>query len=163
MFGMGMPEILLILGIALIVIGPKKLPGLAKSLGRALGEFKQATSDLKESMQIDSELTDVKNAFDDMNSDTDKPSAGKKKAVADIKTEGEAVADDNPDKADRDKADQYKDVDSSKPSSFSDDQSDEMTDAPLTPPAENDNNVPISEKTADHPDVTNSDKKNKDI
>ena len=156
MFGMGMPEILLILGIALIVIGPKKLPGLAKSLGRALGEFKQATSDLKESMQIDNELTDVKNAFDEMNSDTDKPSADKKKAVADIKTEGEAVADDNPDKADQDEADQHKDADS-------DVESAEITDAPLTPPAENDNNVPMSEKIAEHPDVTTSDEKNKDI
>ncbi len=67
MFGMGMPEILLILAIALIVIGPKKLPELAKSMGRAIGEFRNATSDLKESMTIDTELKDVKKAFDDMN------------------------------------------------------------------------------------------------
>lgn len=66
MFGIGMPEMFLILAIALIVIGPKKLPDLAKSLGRALGEFKRATSDFKDSMGMD-ELKDVKNAFDDMN------------------------------------------------------------------------------------------------
>ena len=36
MFGIGMPELLLLLAIALIVIGPKKLPELAKSLGRAM-------------------------------------------------------------------------------------------------------------------------------
>ena len=68
MFGIGMPEMLLILAIALIVIGPKKLPDLAKSLGRALGEFKKATSDLKRSMEVE-ELSNVKSAFDDLNQD----------------------------------------------------------------------------------------------
>ena len=53
MFGIGMPEMLLILAIALIVIGPKKLPDLAKSLGRAMREFKRATSDLKETLAVD--------------------------------------------------------------------------------------------------------------
>ena len=72
MFGIGMPEMILILAVALIVIGPKKLPDLAKSLGRALGEFKKATSDLKESMQIDTELKGVKTAFDDLSKDDQK-------------------------------------------------------------------------------------------
>ena len=53
MFGMGMMEIGLILAIALIVIGPKKLPDIAKALGRAMGEFKKATNDLKDSINID--------------------------------------------------------------------------------------------------------------
>lgn len=66
MFGIGMPEMLLILAIALIVIGPKKLPDLAKSLGRAFGEFKRATSELKESINIDDDLHDVKRTFDDI-------------------------------------------------------------------------------------------------
>ncbi len=66
MFGIGMPEMLLILAVALIVIGPKKLPDLAKSLGRALSEFKRATAELKESIEIDSELKEVKTTFDDM-------------------------------------------------------------------------------------------------
>ena len=72
MFGIGMPEMILILAVALIVIGPKKLPDLAKSLGRALGEFKKATKDFKESIDVDDdfkELKDVKNAFDDINTD----------------------------------------------------------------------------------------------
>jgi sec-independent protein translocase protein TatB len=64
MFGIGMPEMLLILAIALIVIGPKKLPDLAKSLGRAFAEFKRATSELKETFEIDDELKEVKSTFD---------------------------------------------------------------------------------------------------
>jgi TatA/E family protein of Tat protein translocase len=69
MFGIGMPEMILILAIALIVIGPKKLPDLAKSLGRAMREFKKATSEFKESMELDNEFQDVKQTFDDINDD----------------------------------------------------------------------------------------------
>ena len=69
MFGIGMPELLLLLAIALIVIGPKKLPDLAKSLGRAMREFKKATNEFKESIQIDEDLSDVKKAFDDLGGD----------------------------------------------------------------------------------------------
>ncbi|ACN17290.1 TatB [Desulforapulum autotrophicum HRM2] len=53
MFGLGMPEILLILAIALMVIGPKKLPELAKTLGRAMGEFKKAAQDFKRSIDLE--------------------------------------------------------------------------------------------------------------
>jgi sec-independent protein translocase protein TatB len=63
MFGMGMPEILVILAVALIVIGPKKLPDLAKSLGRAINEFRKATTELKESLIVDTETKEVKTSF----------------------------------------------------------------------------------------------------
>lgn len=69
MFGIGMPELILILAIALIVIGPKKLPDLAKSLGRAMREFKKATSELKDSLELDSEMKEVKDTFADIKSD----------------------------------------------------------------------------------------------
>ena len=63
MFGIGMPELLLILAVALIVIGPKKLPDLAKSLGKAMGEFKRATNDLKQSIENETGLDDVRNSL----------------------------------------------------------------------------------------------------
>lgn len=43
-----MPELLMILGLALIVLGPKKLPELAKTLGKGLAEFRRATDELKD-------------------------------------------------------------------------------------------------------------------
>lgn len=43
-----MPELILILGVALIVLGPKKLPELAKTLGKGLAEFRRATEELKD-------------------------------------------------------------------------------------------------------------------
>lgn len=54
MFGIGMPELLLILAVALIVIGPKKLPDIAKALGRGLGEFKKATEEFKNTIDVES-------------------------------------------------------------------------------------------------------------
>jgi sec-independent protein translocase protein TatB len=45
-FGIGPTELIVILVIALLVLGPKRLPDLARSLGRALGEFRRATSDI---------------------------------------------------------------------------------------------------------------------
>jgi sec-independent protein translocase protein TatA len=51
MFGIGMPELIIILVIALIVIGPQKLPDLARSLGKGLGEFRRATDDFKRNVE----------------------------------------------------------------------------------------------------------------
>jgi sec-independent protein translocase protein TatB len=47
MFGMGPSELIVILVIALLVLGPQRLPELARSLGKAIGEFKRATSDIQ--------------------------------------------------------------------------------------------------------------------
>ena len=48
MFGIGMPELILLFLLALLVFGPKKLPEIGKQLGRALGELRRASEDLKE-------------------------------------------------------------------------------------------------------------------
>ncbi|MBE9503839.1 MAG: twin-arginine translocase TatA/TatE family subunit [Proteobacteria bacterium] len=55
MFGIGLTEIIMIMGVALLVIGPDKLPELAKTLGKALAEFKKVVDGVKTS--IDGEPT----------------------------------------------------------------------------------------------------------
>jgi Tat protein translocase TatB subunit len=53
MFNIGMPELLLILAIALIILGPKKLPDIARALGRSLSEFRRASDEIKETIEAD--------------------------------------------------------------------------------------------------------------
>jgi len=53
MFGIGMTEMLLIAALALVVLGPKKLPDLARSLGKGFAEFKRATNELKSAIDLE--------------------------------------------------------------------------------------------------------------
>lgn len=62
MFGLGLPELIVIFVIALVVFGPKKLPDLGKSIGRAMGEFKKAQQEFHDSVQA--EMKDVEKSAD---------------------------------------------------------------------------------------------------
>ena len=62
MFGLGIPELIIIFVIALIVFGPKKLPDLGKSIGRAMAEFKKASEEFQESVR--EEMKEVEKTAD---------------------------------------------------------------------------------------------------
>lgn len=66
MFGIGMPEFLLIMAVALIVLGPKRLPELARSLGKGLAEFKKSTEELKGNLNLDDDLQEVRENLKEM-------------------------------------------------------------------------------------------------
>ena len=53
MFGIGAPELLVIMGLALIIVGPQKLPELGRTLGRAVNEFKVQTDELRATMSLE--------------------------------------------------------------------------------------------------------------
>ena len=77
-----MPELIIILVIALIVIGPKKLPDLAKALGKGLSEFKRATTEIKDGLNLDEDFKEAREDLADAVSGLDKPSDLKKKEAA---------------------------------------------------------------------------------
>ncbi len=60
MFGIGMPELVIIMVIALVVMGPQKLPELARSLGKGLAEFKRASNDFRRSMEEEARVVEEK-------------------------------------------------------------------------------------------------------
>jgi TatA/E family protein of Tat protein translocase len=63
MFGsIGMPELLIILTIALIIFGPRKLPELGRSLGRSLGEFKRASNELRNTLDEEIRIEEQRSA-----------------------------------------------------------------------------------------------------
>jgi Tat protein translocase TatB subunit len=51
MFNVGMPELILIFIVALVVLGPKRLPEIGRQVGRAVSQLKRATNDLKQALE----------------------------------------------------------------------------------------------------------------
>lgn len=73
MFGIGIPELIIIMVIALIVIGPSKLPELARALGKGMAEFKKATQDIKQHLDVEEELGQAKEDLVDSISGLNQP------------------------------------------------------------------------------------------
>ena len=76
MFGsIGMPELIIILVIALIIFGPRKLPELGKSLGRSLNEFKKASTDLQNTLEQEIKIEEQKETAAKVKAEEDTASA----------------------------------------------------------------------------------------
>jgi TatA/E family protein of Tat protein translocase len=61
MFGsLGFPELMMIFLVALIVFGPRKLPDIGRTIGKALGEFRRATNDLKSTLEDEVAREEIK-------------------------------------------------------------------------------------------------------
>ncbi|MDI6845629.1 MAG: TatA/E family twin arginine-targeting protein translocase [Candidatus Saccharicenans sp.] len=70
MFGsIGLPELIIILIIALLVFGPKKLPEVGKSVGRAIREFKKASDELRSKVEEEIQASEIKSDLEEVKSD----------------------------------------------------------------------------------------------
>lgn len=79
MFGnIGLPELLIILAIALLIFGPKKLPEVGRSIGRALREFRKTSDEIKEKFEEEIQAADFKDIQEDIKKDIEDNEEGKK-------------------------------------------------------------------------------------
>lgn len=67
MFGsIGFPELVLIFVVALLLFGPRKLPEIGRSIGKAMGEFRRASNDLQRTLEEEVALDDVRKVRDEV-------------------------------------------------------------------------------------------------
>ncbi len=83
MFGIGPPELIVIFLIILILFGAKRLPELARSLGRSINEFKNATQNIKNDLDVNREETPINKAEEKGSNAKEKESPSSKKGDSD--------------------------------------------------------------------------------
>ena len=67
MFGnIGLPELMIILAVALLVFGPKKLPEVGRSIGKALREFRKTTDEIKGKFEEQIRVDEIKDIHNDI-------------------------------------------------------------------------------------------------
>lgn len=93
MFGIGLPEMLVILAVALIVVGPDKLPAMARSLARTVFELKKTAESVKEELMAENPMIELKKTAADIKDGlvtelmAENPMIELKKTAEDVKKE----------------------------------------------------------------------------
>jgi sec-independent protein translocase protein TatA len=79
MFGnIGLPEMVVIMAIALLVFGPKKLPEIGRSIGKAMREFKKSTEEIKDKFEEQIKADELKDLHNDIKKGLSEDEEGKK-------------------------------------------------------------------------------------
>jgi TatA/E family protein of Tat protein translocase len=79
MFGnIGFPELIIILAIALLIFGPKKLPEVGRSIGRALREFRKTSDEIKEKIEEEIQVDEFRDIKEEFKKDIEENEEGKK-------------------------------------------------------------------------------------
>jgi len=79
MFGnIGLPELIIIMAIALLIFGPKKLPEVGKSIGRALREFRKASDEIKDKIDQEIHAEEFREIKEELKKDITQDEEGKK-------------------------------------------------------------------------------------
>jgi sec-independent protein translocase protein TatA len=79
MFGsIGVPELIVILAIALLIFGPKKLPEVGRSIGKALREFRKTSDEIKEKIEEEIQAEEFKEIKEELNKKVGEDEEGKK-------------------------------------------------------------------------------------